>query len=155
MLEGKALIEDTDMPVKMQIQAMSAASQALDIYDVLDCKSIAAHIKKEFDKRYGADGSVWLDQTSDASSLTLKELLFTSPWRPSTSSSSEAPLPPLPPLDLHLLVFGCLESSRNNRHETLKASAPIHRHLLLLYFVWLLFFLFLFWLSDVSGVLVD
>ncbi|KAK6773456.1 hypothetical protein RDI58_028694 [Solanum bulbocastanum] len=53
MLEGKALIEDTDMPVKMQIQAMSYASQALDLYDVLDCKSIAAHIKKEFDKKYG------------------------------------------------------------------------------------------------------
>ncbi|KAK4395245.1 Dynein light chain LC6, flagellar outer arm [Sesamum angolense] len=46
MLEGKALIEDTDMPLKMQIQAMACASQALDLYDVLDCKSIAAHIKK-------------------------------------------------------------------------------------------------------------
>lgn len=46
MLEGKALIEDTDMPAKMQIQAMSFASQALDVYDVLDYKSIAAHIKK-------------------------------------------------------------------------------------------------------------
>lgn len=53
MLEGKALIEDTDMPAKMQIQAMSFASQALDVYDVLDYKFIAAHIKKEFDKRYG------------------------------------------------------------------------------------------------------
>ncbi|XP_057465347.1 dynein light chain 1, cytoplasmic-like [Actinidia eriantha] len=53
MLEGKGLVEDTDMPLKMQIQAMAAASQALDLYDVLDCKSIAAHIKKEFDKRYG------------------------------------------------------------------------------------------------------
>ncbi|XP_031119657.1 dynein light chain LC6, flagellar outer arm-like [Ipomoea triloba] len=53
MLEGKGLIEDTDMPMKMQIQAMSCAYQALDLYDVLDCKSIAAHIKKEFDKRYG------------------------------------------------------------------------------------------------------
>ncbi|KAF8407055.1 hypothetical protein HHK36_006180 [Tetracentron sinense] len=46
MLEGKALMEDTDMPVKMQIQAMTSASQALDLYDVFDCKSIAAHIKK-------------------------------------------------------------------------------------------------------------
>lgn len=46
MLEGKALIEDTDMPLKMQIQAMAAASQALDVYDVFDCRSIAAHIKK-------------------------------------------------------------------------------------------------------------
>ncbi|KAL0342014.1 UNVERIFIED_CONTAM: hypothetical protein Scaly_1864000 [Sesamum calycinum] len=49
MLEGKALIEDTDMPLKMQIQAMACASQALDLYDVLDCKSIAAHIKKVTD----------------------------------------------------------------------------------------------------------
>ncbi|KAG6425922.1 hypothetical protein SASPL_110131 [Salvia splendens] len=54
MLEGKALIEDTDMPLKMQIQAMASASQALDLYDVLECKSIAAHIKKEFDKKYGS-----------------------------------------------------------------------------------------------------
>lgn len=46
MLEGKALIEDTDMPVKMQMHAMAFASQALDIYDVFDCRSIAAHIKK-------------------------------------------------------------------------------------------------------------
>ncbi|XP_073134255.1 dynein light chain 1, cytoplasmic-like [Henckelia pumila] len=53
MLEGKGLVEDTDMSLKMQIQAMSFASQALDLYDVLDYKSIAAHIKKEFDKEYG------------------------------------------------------------------------------------------------------
>lgn len=46
MLEGKALVEDTDMPVKMQIQAMASASQALDLYDVLECRSIAAYIKK-------------------------------------------------------------------------------------------------------------
>lgn len=46
MLEGKALMVDTDMPLKMQIQAMASASQALDLYDVLDCTSIAAHIKK-------------------------------------------------------------------------------------------------------------
>lgn len=46
MLEGKAVIEDTDMPLKMQIQAMASASEALDLYDVLDCTSIAAHIKK-------------------------------------------------------------------------------------------------------------
>ncbi|KAI7985438.1 hypothetical protein LOK49_LG14G01914 [Camellia lanceoleosa] len=54
MLEGKAVIEDTDMPVKMQIQAMSAASQALDLFDVLDYISIASHVKKEFDRRYGS-----------------------------------------------------------------------------------------------------
>jgi hypothetical protein len=46
MLEGKATIKETDMPEKMQIQAMACASQALDLYDVVDCISIAAHIKK-------------------------------------------------------------------------------------------------------------
>ncbi|URE46583.1 Dynein light chain LC6, flagellar outer [Musa troglodytarum] len=53
MLEGKAMIQETDMPVKMQLQAMSCASEALDLFDVLDCKSMAAYIKKEFDLRYG------------------------------------------------------------------------------------------------------
>ncbi|KAJ3686204.1 hypothetical protein LUZ61_015368 [Rhynchospora tenuis] len=53
MLEGKARIQDTDMPLKMQSQATSCASMALDLFDVTDCKSIAAHIKREFDKRYG------------------------------------------------------------------------------------------------------
>ncbi|KAK8595596.1 hypothetical protein V6N13_000304 [Hibiscus sabdariffa] len=53
MLKGKALIKETDMPEKMQTQAMDSASQALDLYDVSDCISIAAHIKKEFDKKYG------------------------------------------------------------------------------------------------------
>lgn len=46
MLEGKAVVEETDMPLKMQIQAMSCASKALDLYDVYDCRSIACHIKK-------------------------------------------------------------------------------------------------------------
>lgn len=46
MLEGKAVIKETDMPAKMQKLAMASASQALDIYDVFDCTSIAAHIKK-------------------------------------------------------------------------------------------------------------
>lgn len=46
MLEGKAKIQDTDMPLKMQSQATSCASYALDLFDVTDCKSIAAHIKR-------------------------------------------------------------------------------------------------------------
>ncbi|RZR90445.1 hypothetical protein BHM03_00018327 [Ensete ventricosum] len=46
MLEGKAMIQDTDMPVKMQLQAMSSASKALDLFDVLDCNSMACYIKK-------------------------------------------------------------------------------------------------------------
>ncbi|THU53497.1 hypothetical protein C4D60_Mb10t15040 [Musa balbisiana] len=40
------MIQDTDMPVKMQLQAMSCAYEALDLFDVLDCAGIAAHIKK-------------------------------------------------------------------------------------------------------------
>ena len=40
------MVEDSDMPVKMQVQAMALASQALDLFDVVDCKSIAGHIKK-------------------------------------------------------------------------------------------------------------
>ncbi|KAG7582146.1 Dynein light chain type 1/2 [Arabidopsis suecica] len=54
MLEGKAKVEETDMPVKMQMQAMRIASQSLDLFDVFDSISIAAHIKKEFDERYGS-----------------------------------------------------------------------------------------------------
>ncbi|CAK8534000.1 unnamed protein product [Lathyrus sativus] len=54
MLEGKGIVEETDMPLKMQTQAMSYASQALDLYDVRDCRSIASHIKKGFDKMYGS-----------------------------------------------------------------------------------------------------
>ena len=48
MLEGKAMIKETDMPEKMQNQAMVSASQALDLCDVSDCISIAAYIKKVF-----------------------------------------------------------------------------------------------------------
>ncbi|CAN1836539.1 Probable dynein light chain [Linum perenne] len=66
MLEGKAVVDDADMPQKMQIQAMASAYEALDLYDVSDCLSIAGHIKKvkqlekglicvqEFDMRYGS-----------------------------------------------------------------------------------------------------
>ncbi|CAH8320455.1 unnamed protein product [Eruca vesicaria subsp. sativa] len=76
MLEGKAKVEDTDMPVKMQMNALNIASQSLDLFDVSDCQPIAAHIKKvnysfsglvtsslanffwgqnqEFDERYGS-----------------------------------------------------------------------------------------------------
>nr|XP_019702345.1 dynein light chain LC6, flagellar outer arm-like [Elaeis guineensis] len=54
MLEGKATFQDTNMPLKMQLHDMSSTSEALDLFDVLDCRSIAAHIKKEFDMIYGA-----------------------------------------------------------------------------------------------------
>jgi hypothetical protein len=45
MLEGKARVEDTDMPARMQAAATSAASHALDLFDVADCRAIAGHIK--------------------------------------------------------------------------------------------------------------
>ena len=45
MLEGKAMVEGSDMPVKMQVQAMAFASQTLDLFDVIYCKYIAGHIK--------------------------------------------------------------------------------------------------------------
>ncbi|KAG6788951.1 hypothetical protein POTOM_005029 [Populus tomentosa] len=77
MLEGKARIEDTDMPMKMQIQAMASASQALDFYDVLDCKSIAAHIKKEFDLRHGRGWPCVAGANFTFFSLILKGLLST------------------------------------------------------------------------------
>ncbi|OAY78359.1 Dynein light chain LC6, flagellar outer arm [Ananas comosus] len=53
MLEGKGRVLETDMPERMAAQAMSCTSQALDIFDVVDCKSIAAYVKTEFDKMYG------------------------------------------------------------------------------------------------------
>ncbi|XP_065850065.1 uncharacterized protein [Euphorbia lathyris] len=60
MLEGKGVVMETDMPLKMQMQAMASASQALDIFDVFDYVSIATHINKEFDKKYGGGaGGGW------------------------------------------------------------------------------------------------
>ncbi|KAK3436475.1 hypothetical protein EUGRSUZ_C01031 [Eucalyptus grandis] len=54
MLEGKGMVKETDMPEKMQSKALAAASQALDLFDVSDCVSLASHIKKEFDREYGS-----------------------------------------------------------------------------------------------------
>ncbi|CAK9224071.1 unnamed protein product [Sphagnum troendelagicum] len=53
MLEGKAVIGETDMPQKMQEHAMRCASEALDLHEISDCKDIACYIKKQFDKTYG------------------------------------------------------------------------------------------------------
>ncbi|MCO5556433.1 hypothetical protein L7F22_014656 [Adiantum nelumboides] len=53
MLEGKAALGETDMPVAMQAHAMRVASRALDVLDVCDCQGLAAFLKKEFDKCYG------------------------------------------------------------------------------------------------------
>ncbi|XP_051113794.1 uncharacterized protein LOC127239605 [Andrographis paniculata] len=53
MLEGKAKVMESDMPEKIRIHAMASASQALDIFDVSDYTSIAAYIKKDFDRTHG------------------------------------------------------------------------------------------------------
>ncbi|XP_038878771.1 dynein light chain 1, cytoplasmic-like [Benincasa hispida] len=54
MLEGKATVKETDMSEKMQSHAMASASHALDLFDVSDSLSLAAHIKKDFDRAYGS-----------------------------------------------------------------------------------------------------
>ncbi|XP_057969091.1 uncharacterized protein LOC131158322 [Malania oleifera] len=54
MLEGKAVIGETDMLQAMQQDALGLAAKALDSFDVTEATEIARFIKKEFDKAYGA-----------------------------------------------------------------------------------------------------
>ncbi|KAL8098523.1 uncharacterized protein LOC141683557 [Apium graveolens] len=53
MLEGKAVIGDTDMLETTQQDALNLAAKALDIFDVTEATAIARFIKKEFDSTYG------------------------------------------------------------------------------------------------------
>ncbi|KAG6769525.1 hypothetical protein POTOM_025165 [Populus tomentosa] len=62
MLEGKAVLRETDMPEQLQSHAMELAYQALDLHEVSDCQSIAHYIKQlttfvtakqKFDDAYG------------------------------------------------------------------------------------------------------
>ncbi|XP_027344026.1 dynein light chain LC6, flagellar outer arm [Abrus precatorius] len=53
MLEGKAVIGETDMLQNMQQDALNLASKALDFFDVTEAIDIARFIKKEFDRLYG------------------------------------------------------------------------------------------------------
>ncbi|WVZ03363.1 hypothetical protein V8G54_024169 [Vigna mungo] len=53
MLEGKAVIGETDMLQTMQQDAMDLASKALDVFDVTEAIEIARFIKKEFDRMHG------------------------------------------------------------------------------------------------------
>lgn len=48
MLEGKAVIGETDMLQTMQQNAVKLASRALDEFDVTDSTEIARFIKKVF-----------------------------------------------------------------------------------------------------------
>ncbi|CAD5329236.1 Dynein light chain type 1/2 [Arabidopsis suecica] len=54
MLEGKAVMGDTDMKQTMKEDALSLASKALDCFDVTEPTQIARFIKKEFDRSYGS-----------------------------------------------------------------------------------------------------
>ncbi|XP_030442488.1 dynein light chain 1, cytoplasmic [Syzygium oleosum] len=53
MLEGKAVVRETDMLQAMQQEALNLASKALDSFDVTEPTDIARFIKKEFDRTYG------------------------------------------------------------------------------------------------------
>ena len=46
MLEGKAVIGETDMLQTMQQDALNLAAKALDIFDVTEATEIARFIKK-------------------------------------------------------------------------------------------------------------
>ncbi|KAJ1093377.1 hypothetical protein NDU88_006478 [Pleurodeles waltl] len=50
MSERKAVIKNADMSEEMQQDSVECATQALEKYNIE--KDIAAHIKKEFDKKY-------------------------------------------------------------------------------------------------------
>ncbi|KAL0399340.1 UNVERIFIED_CONTAM: Dynein light chain LC6, flagellar outer arm [Sesamum radiatum] len=53
MLEGKAVIGETDMLQTMQQDALDLAAKALDFFDVTEATEIAQFIKKEFDRIHG------------------------------------------------------------------------------------------------------
>lgn len=51
MSDTKAVIKSVDMSEEMQQEAIECSTQALEKYNIE--KDIAAHIKREFDKKYG------------------------------------------------------------------------------------------------------
>ncbi|KDP20880.1 hypothetical protein JCGZ_21351 [Jatropha curcas] len=53
MLEGKAVVGETDMLQTMQQDALHLAAKALDIFDVTESTDIARFIKKDFDMLRG------------------------------------------------------------------------------------------------------
>ncbi|KAF9672875.1 hypothetical protein SADUNF_Sadunf11G0089700 [Salix dunnii] len=53
MLEGKAVVGETDMLQTMQEDALDLAAKALDFYDVTDATDIARFIKQDFDRMHG------------------------------------------------------------------------------------------------------
>lgn len=51
MSDNKAIIKSVDMSEEMQSEAIECSTQALEKYNIE--KDIAAHIKREFDRKYG------------------------------------------------------------------------------------------------------
>lgn len=48
MLEGKAVVRETDMPEGIQSHVLELAYKALDQHEVSDCQSIARFIKQVY-----------------------------------------------------------------------------------------------------------
>ncbi|CAN1347290.1 Dynein light chain LC6, flagellar outer arm [Linum perenne] len=71
MLEGKAVVAETDMLQTMQDDAVHLASKALDFFDVTEPTEIARFIKKqEFDRVYGGGGWMCIVGTDFGSFVT-------------------------------------------------------------------------------------
>lgn len=49
MLEGRAVVRETDMTEAMRSHVMDLAYQALDLHESSDCQAIAHHIKQVID----------------------------------------------------------------------------------------------------------
>ncbi|KAL1165113.1 hypothetical protein V6Z11_A06G110200 [Gossypium hirsutum] len=92
MLEGKAVIEDTDMPLKLQARALASASRALDLLKVLTAFLLLHILKRNLTRCMGVDGNAWWVQISVVSSPISKELSSILLWELSTFSSSTQPI---------------------------------------------------------------
>ncbi|XP_021902100.1 dynein light chain 1, cytoplasmic-like [Carica papaya] len=53
MLEGKAIVDETDMLQTMQHDALQLAAKALDLFEATESTDIARFIKEDFDRAYG------------------------------------------------------------------------------------------------------
>jgi dynein light chain LC8-type len=53
MSDTKAVVKSVDMSEEMQQEAIECSTQALEKYNIE--KDIAAHIKREFDRKYGKE----------------------------------------------------------------------------------------------------
>ncbi|KAK8622777.1 hypothetical protein V6N13_117678 [Hibiscus sabdariffa] len=91
MLEGKAVIGETDMLQTMQKVALDLAAKALDFFDVTEATEIARFIKKEFDGKYGSGWQCIVG--TDFGALPLQQLRQTSLLQKSQSECAQDYLP--------------------------------------------------------------